>query len=254
MFSFIFLSFCLSVMVNNVQSQTIRSKLDLFLINSTSPICDFNSSIFGDKSQNISLCLDDSFGYSCAPNDTNSVTLDCSLANENTQCHSFVISESQNYNYSLDCFYRKLNSSSIGNQFNLKHVNECLYGIISDTQNESLYVCSLFQPLITVTTFNNTNVFQQSSNKYKFPLFGFEVNKKVLKRYAVPIIVGIIVVFCLLVLCCYGMCRLCWPNKMRRNRSPRCNQNFRSSHSNQNYRSSRCNQNSKMPQSSSCNI
>jgi len=226
-------------MTSNVHSQTASSKLDLFLINATSPICDFNNSIFSDKNKNISLCLDDAYGYSCAPNDTNnSMSLGCSLTNDNTQCHSFAISESNSYNYSLDCFYRQLNTTLIGNQFNLKHVNECLYGINSPTHNNSLYVCALFQPLITVTTFNNTNVYQQSSND-QFPLFGFEVNKNVLKRYAVPIIVGIIVVFCLLVLCCYGMCRLCFPKMQMRRRQ----------------RNSRCNQNTKMPQTSvACNI
>jgi hypothetical protein len=232
-------------MVNNVYSQSARSNLDLFLINATSPICDFNNSVFSDKNQNISLCLDDKYGYVCAPNDTNqNASLYCTLANKNTQCHSFVISESKDYNYSLDCFYRQLNTTLIGDQFNLKHVNECLYGISSPTHNNSLYVCALFQPLITVTTFNNTNVFQQNSNEFQFPLFGFEVNKNVLKRYAVPIIIGIVVVICLLVLCCYGMCRLCCPNFLC---CEKCKQRRQ--------RHSRVQQNANMPQASAaCNI
>jgi len=144
----------------------------------------------------------------------------------------------------LDCFYRKLNGTSIGDQFNLRHYNECLYGINGENNNNSLYVCAIFQPLITVTTFNNTKIFEQGPNNYKFPLFGFEVNKHKLKRYAVPIIILVIVIVCLIVLCCYGMCRLCCPHmntKMRKRQNSNSNMN--------------CNTNTRMPQASAaCNI
>jgi len=237
-------------MVKNIHSQSARSKLDLFLINSTSSLCDFNTSVFSDKNVNISLCLDEKYGYTCAPNDTNvSISLDCTLTNQNTECHSFFVTEAKNYNYSLDCFYSKLNTTLIGDQLTLKHVNECLYGLNNQHHNNSLYVCALTQRITTVTTFNNTKLSQQSSKYYK--LFGFEV----LKRYLILIIIALVVVFCLLVLCCYGMCRLCCPHmQSRKNSNSSCcydhNMNQRGGN-----RNSNCNQNAKMPQSSAaCNI
>jgi len=219
MLSFVFTSFCLLAIINKVKSEHLYKNLSLILVNETSSQCYFNhsnSSNSNSKNQSeIHLCLDDKYSYECKNNQShNDTTLQCSLKSGNNTCHSTFI----NYNGSnitLDCFYKELNVTLIGNQLSLLHLNECMYGITNPNHSNTLLVCGIFHPLITVTTYNvttystTTQIIQQSARYYKFPLFGFEVTKHLVKKYGILILVAIIVISCLIALCCYGMCHLC---------------------------------------------
>jgi len=235
MFSFFFTSFCLIMMIIKIQSIKVSSSMELILINSTSTQCDFNKST--STKQDINLCLDDTYSYECHNNHSSSnISLTCALSNNDTACHSDFFTYSS-INITLDCFYRHLNTTLIGDQFHLKHVNECMYGVAAN-HNNTLLVCAIFHPLITVTTFNSTAIYEQSSKYYKFPLFGFEVNKNLVKHYGILIIVAIIVVSCLIACLCYGMCNLCCSSMKTKN----------------NNRNMNSNENQRMPQSNSVNI
>jgi len=263
MFSLVATAACFLAAINRVNSDTIYNNLSLILVNETNSQCSFNNSINsinsssnGNSSQ-IYLCLNDDYSYVCSHNSnnnnnnnssnnnnngtSNNISLECKLQSSNNNCHDVFINNN-GYNFTLDCFSKQINTTLTGNQFNLKNVNECMYGIVNVNHSNTLLVCGIYQPLITVTTFNNTQIFQQNAKYYKFPLFGFEVNKHLVKKYGVIIIIAIVVVSCLIACCLFGMCHCCC-HHMNKNKNKNYNNN------------NNCNNNQRMPQSAnSCDV
>jgi len=222
MLSFVVTSFWVLALISKVKSVQIYNNLSLILVNETTSQCYFNNS--KSNYSQIHLCLNDDYNYECSNNLTNgNSSLDCKLQSHNNKCHNTFVNYNGD-NITLDCFYKHLNTTEIGDQLNLKHVNECMYGIARANHNNTLLVCGIFHPLITVTTFNSTQIFTQSARYYKFPLFGFEVNKRMVKKYGIIILIAIIVISCLVALCCYGMCHLCCFH-MHKNKNNNSNNN-----------------------------
>jgi len=204
MLSFIFTSFWLVMMINKIQSQ-YESTMNFQLTFSTTSKCNFSDNT------PINLCLDNEYSYSCYNGQTNGLSLlQCDQTNDDDQCDNiFIKTNTNNNNLTLDCFYTK-NLTWVGNQLGVRSFNECVYTVYGESNNNTMLMCALVYPFLTVTEFNNTQFFEEGVKYYKFPWLGFEVNKRLIKNYGIIIIVALIVLSCLLGLCCYGMCHLCY--------------------------------------------
>jgi hypothetical protein len=224
---FFFVSLLFAIIINKIEGQNIDSDLRLILVNGTGR-CEIENSTTGEIPWG--MCLNGKNNYECNNNlDNIGLTLDCNLISNNTDCD-------EDTSMNLICNFTILNFtlSETGNvnPFQLLNDSECLYGIYynenrTNTNDTFLLCTSVIPTVIVVNTtgveinvtlieiniteieVNMTDVIPPSKKHYSFHIFGWKVTKNFVKKYGIPIIIGIIVVGCLIGCCCFRACYSC---------------------------------------------